>query len=165
MFNPSRDEARRFFLETWQKHKASQPLTDLERMTLAVLIDHPEYHRVLDAPDRFVDHDWRPEAGETNPFLHFAMHLSIEEQLSIDQPTGVRAGFEALVAKLGDAHAATHEVMDCLGEMIWHAQRHRTPPVPNLYLQCMAKKAGREHHDTLPPLDITTPGQVLPPRG
>jgi hypothetical protein len=93
------------------------------------------------------------------------MHLSIEEQLSIDQPTGVRAGFEALVAKLGDAHAATHEVMDCLGEMIWHAQRHRTPPDPNLYLQCMAKKAGREHHDTLPPLDITTPGQVLPPRG
>lgn len=165
MFNPSRDEARRFFLETWQKHKASQPLTDLERMTLAVLIDHPEYHRVLDAPDRFVDHDWRPEAGETNPFLHFAMHLSIEEQLSIDQPSGIRARIDALAHQHGDRHPALHDAMDGLAEMIWHAQRYRTAPDPARYLHCLDRKLGRDPDPAVAPLPADDgPGLILPPR-
>jgi hypothetical protein len=41
---------------------------------------------------------------------------------------------------LGDVMAAEHAMMDCLGEMIWHAQRNRTAPDPKLYLGCLAKK-------------------------
>ena len=89
MFNPSRDEARRFFFDTWRKHKASETLTDLERMTLAIMLLHPEYQAILDAPERYLEREWLPEDGQTNPFLHLAMHLSIEEQLSIDQPSGI----------------------------------------------------------------------------
>jgi hypothetical protein len=78
--------------------------------------------------------------GETNPFLHLAMHLSISEQLSIDQPPGVKARYQALARRLGDEHAAQHAVMDCLAEMIWQAQRHHLPPDGQAYLDCLERK-------------------------
>lgn len=140
MFNPSRDEARNFFIGVWQKHGSGAPLTDIERTTLAILLDHPEYQQHL-AEDR-LDRDWLPEHGETNPFLHWGMHLAIEEQLSVDQPAGIRELFVALRDKFGDAHAAKHEMMDGLAEMIWQAQRNRSAPDPQVYLDVLRKKAG-----------------------
>jgi hypothetical protein len=44
MFSPSRDQARRFLFDAWKKHKEHAPLTDLEKMALAVMLLHPEYH-------------------------------------------------------------------------------------------------------------------------
>jgi hypothetical protein len=34
MFTPSRDEARRFFFETWRKYGAGEPLSQLEALAL-----------------------------------------------------------------------------------------------------------------------------------
>jgi len=65
--------------------------------------------------------DYRVEDGRTNPFLHLSMHLAIAEQLSIDQPPGICAAYERLVQRRGDAHAAAHDVMECLGEIVWAA--------------------------------------------
>ncbi|MDK7178881.1 DUF1841 family protein, partial [Micrococcus luteus] len=62
--------------------------------------------------------------GQTNPFLHLSMHIALEEQISIDNPHGIREVFEQLSAKL-DEHAAHHEMMECLGQVIWQAQRNR----------------------------------------
>ena len=87
------------------------------------------------------ERDWRPENGETNPFLHLMMHLSISEQLGIDQPAGIRAAYTALANKHGDEHRAMHETMDCLAEMIWTSQRHGTPPDGAAYIACLEKKA------------------------
>ncbi|MDR3412791.1 MAG: DUF1841 family protein [Formivibrio sp.] len=140
LFTPSRDEARRFFIAVWQKHSSGQPLADIERITLAVLLDHPEYQRYLNESQ--LDHDWRPEQGETNPFLHIGMHLAIEEQLSIDQPAGIRALYQLLCQKLGSEHAAKHEMLDGLAEMIWQAQRQNTAPDPQIYLDILKRKTG-----------------------
>ncbi|TJZ75693.1 DUF1841 family protein [Chitiniphilus eburneus] len=140
MFNPSRDEARRFFIESWQKHQAAAPLTDLELMTVGVLLRHPEYHPFLSLD--YLDRDWPPEFGETNPFLHVSMHLAIEEQLSIDQPAGVRALHRALCEKLGDEHAALHAMTEGLAEMIWQAQRQGMPPDPDRYLDVLRALVG-----------------------
>ncbi len=140
MFNPSRDQARRFFFDAWSKFKAGRALSDLEAMALEHIGRHPEYHAILDQPDRYLDRDWPPEVGETNPFLHLSMHLSIGEQLTIDQPTGIQAHYRALLAALGDEHQAQHAVMDCLAEMIWQAQRHNRPPDAAAYLLCLEKK-------------------------
>jgi len=142
MFNPTRDQARRFLFDTWAKQKQSAPLTDLEKIALAVLVRHPEYHTIVDAPERYADLDYLPEFGETNPFLHMNMHLAIEEQLSINQPHGVRELYQALCQQTGDEHRAQHEMMDCLAEMIWQAQRSGTGPDGGLYLACMRGKAG-----------------------
>jgi hypothetical protein len=141
MFNPTRDQARDFLFELWEKHRASAPLTPLEGVALAVILEHPEYQAMLSAPERYRDSDWKPEGGETNPFLHMMMHLAIEEQLSIDQPPGIRGVVEALASRSGSAHDARHDVMDCLAEMIWQAQRNGAPFDNAAYLDCLARKS------------------------
>ncbi len=143
MFNPSRDDARRFFFDTWRKYRAQQPLEGLETTVLDTLLAHPEYHALLDQPGRYLERDYPPEFGETNPFLHLSMHLAIAEQLGIDQPPGIRAHYQALLEKTGDAMHAQHEIMDCLAEMIWQAQRHSTAFDPLIYFACLDKKQGK----------------------
>jgi hypothetical protein len=141
MFNPSRDQVRDFFFQAWARFEAGQPLSELEALAVEHGSRHPEYHAVLAQPERYRDQEWPPELGETNPFLHLSMHVSLSEQLAIDQPPGVKARYEALRARLGDEHAAQHAAMDCLGEMIWRAQRDGRPPDGEAYLACLAAKA------------------------
>jgi hypothetical protein len=143
MFNPTRDQSRQFLFDLWAKHLAGAPLTPLESMALSILLEHPEYHAVLENPERYLDRDWKPEGGETNPFLHLSMHLAIEEQLSIDQPPGIRAAAEALAKRSGSMHDARHDVMDCLAEMIWQAQRNGAGFDNAAYLDCLARKQAR----------------------
>jgi hypothetical protein len=140
MFNPTRDQVRDFFFAAWQKFNSKQTLTDLEIIAVEHITRHPEYHVILSQPERYQQQEWRPEMGETNPFLHLSMHLSISEQLSIDQPAGIKSRYLALTEHLGDEHAAHHEIMDCLAEMIWQAQRNNQPPDALAYLACLDKK-------------------------
>ena len=140
LFNPTREEARCFLFDTWRKHRDGLPLTDLEAMALDVMGLHPEYHAMLDNPGKYLDKDFSVEAGDVNPFLHLMMHLSIREQISIDQPPGVVLHHKRLTLKLGGVHEAEHAFMDCFGEMLWHAQRYGTAPDPAIYLDCLSRK-------------------------
>jgi hypothetical protein len=140
MFSPSRDQSREFLFDVWRKHKEKLPLTPLEAMALDIVMEHPEYHAVLEDRERYLDRDWKPEGGETNPFLHVAMHLAIAEQLSIDQPPGIRAAVGKLAARHGSMHEARHQVMECLAEVIWQAQRNATGFDNAIYLQCLERK-------------------------
>ena len=47
---------------------------------------------------------------------------------------------EALSRRHGCAHDARHDVMDCLAEMIWQAQRNGAPFDNAAYLDCLARK-------------------------
>lgn len=140
MYTPSRDQARRFFFDTWAKHRAGTPLQGLETTALAVILLHPEYHSLLDDRDRNLDRDFGPEQGGLNPFLHLSLHLAIEEQLAIDQPSGIAAAFRSLAARLDDEHEAKHAVLECLGETIWAAQRSATAPDGVAYLRCIEQR-------------------------
>lgn len=143
LFNPSRDEVRRFFFEAWRKYRATEPLTPLEGMAVEVIGMHPEYHAVLDTPEKYLEQEYFPEMGETNPFLHMSLHLSILEQLSIDQPPGIAAAYQSLRNKHGEAHPAQHDLMECLAETVWRAQRERTAPDGATYLAKIQKAAQR----------------------
>ena len=140
MFSPSRDEARRFLIGTWAKFRARESLSGLEQIAAGLIALHPEYHAILEAPERNIERDWRPEMGDVNPFLHLSLHLAVAEQLAIDQPPGIRAQFDRIRAKTGDEHAALHAVLDCLGEVVWSAQRHGTGPDPTLYIECLERR-------------------------
>lgn len=124
MFNPSRDEVREFFFNTWTKFKQNLILTDLEKITLGVTHMHPEYHAILSAPDQFKNQEYFPDLGETNPFLHMSLHLSILEQISINQPTGITDIYQQLKQQYKDDHNAQHAILECLAETIWQAQRN-----------------------------------------
>lgn len=141
MFNPSRDQVRNFFIEAWRKHRTREILTPLETIAADILQNHPEYHAVVEDPES-VERDFAPEDGQVNPFLHLSLHLAIEEQLSIDQPPGLRAAFDAACARHGERHAALHDVLECLGETIFDAQRNNAPPDGQAYLACLRRRAG-----------------------
>jgi hypothetical protein len=108
---------------------------------------HPEYHDELRHLDDALAAHYPVEAGRTNPFLHLSMHLTIAEQLSIDQPKGIKQAFELLRARLGNSlqahHEAHHEVMECLGQMIWESQRSGLPPDGHAYLDAVRSRATR----------------------
>ena len=143
MFAPSQHDVRRFFCEARRKTREAAPLTPLEAIACDWIEQHPEYHAELDDLDAALAADYAVEAGRTNPFLHLSMHLSISEQLGIDQPPGIRQAFELLAARRGSAHAAQHEVMECLGEMLWTAQRSGLPPDGAAYIDCVRRRATR----------------------
>jgi len=140
MFNPSREQARQFFFDTWRKYRQQEMLSAMENMALDVMLLHPEYQAVLEYPERYQDKDYLPEMGDTNPFLHMSMHIAIKEQLSIDQPVGIRHRFERLLKKTGEEHAAMHEAMECLAEMIWQAQRDQSTLDASVYFACLDRK-------------------------
>ncbi len=140
MFAPNREQVRQFFFDTWRKYRAGTLLEGLETIALDVILLHPEYHPALDVPDRSADREYPPEAGQMNPFLHLSLHLAIEEQLSIDQPPGIRAAFEAVLRKKGERHEALHAALECLGEMLWRAQRDSAAPDAQAYLECLKKR-------------------------
>jgi hypothetical protein len=133
LYNPSRDQVRQFFFDSWAKFKQQLPLTDLEKIAIDVIQMHPEYHVILDAPERYMQQQYFPEMGETNPFLHMSLHLSVIEQINIDQPIGIRAIYDQLCKRhqnLGpdeSRHQALHALVECLAETIWQSQRNNTP--------------------------------------
>ncbi len=144
MFNPSRPDVRQFYFETWRKYQQKIPLTGAELTALAIIQEHPEYHELLTQTERYRQRDFPPELGAANPFLHLSMHLALQEQLAIDQPQGVRQYYQRLLSLYGAADAAQHEMMDCLGEMIWQAQRRQTAFDHEIYFSCMDKKLSDE---------------------
>jgi hypothetical protein len=144
MFNPTRDQVRNFFIESWRKHRSGEVLTAMETIAAEIVALHPEYHALVEDPDS-VERDFPPEAGQINPFLHLSLHLAIEEQLSIDQPPGIRAAFEAACARRGDRHEAMHDALECLGEMLYESQRKGTLPDAAAYLAGLRRRAGGGH--------------------
>ncbi|MBA2723017.1 MAG: DUF1841 family protein, partial [Methylibium sp.] len=102
-----------------------------------------EYHADLTDADAALSASYTVEEGRSNPFLHLSMHLSITEQLSVDQPVGIKQAFALLAAKRGSAHEAQHELMECLGEMLWASQRSGLPPDGEAYIDCVRRRATR----------------------
>ena len=143
MFAPSQNDVRRFFCDAFRKQRDGAPLTPLEAMAADWIAAHPEYHGDLADADAALAAVFDVEAGRTNPFLHLSMHLSISEQVSIDQPRGIKQAFELLAARRGSAHEAQHEVMECLGEMMWASQRSGLPPDGQKYIECVRRRATR----------------------
>ncbi len=143
MFQPSQHDVRRFFCAVYRKWRAALPLAPIEAQAADWIDAHPEYHAELADLDAALAAAYTVEDGRTNPFLHLSMHLSISEQVAIDQPAGIRQAVGLLTARCGSRHAAQHAVMDCLGEMVWASQRSGLPPDGHAYLDCVRQRATR----------------------
>ena len=172
MFQPSQHDVRRFFCETYARLRQGMPLDPMQAKAATWVDAHPEYHADLADLEAALAAVYTVEDGRTNPFLHLSMHLSIDEQCAIDQPTGIRQAVELLArrhlgattraaaaatghltgirqavqllaARRGTLHDAHHEVMECLGEMIWASQRSGLPPDGHAYLDAVRRRATR----------------------
>ncbi|MGH8761081.1 MAG: DUF1841 family protein [Burkholderiales bacterium] len=142
MFNPSREDVRRFFFEAWRKYRTQAALEGLEKTALEVALLHPEYHALLESEERNIERDFLPEGGQLNPFLHLSLHLALAEQISIDQPRGIRGLYAQLLTHAHSQHDALHLLLECLGEAVWRAQRDHAAPDEEAYLDCIRRKLG-----------------------
>ncbi|MDJ0709749.1 MAG: DUF1841 family protein [Woeseiaceae bacterium] len=142
MFGQNRDELRQMYADAWNKRCAGKPMSPLEVQIADVVESHPEYHG--DMTGEGLTRDFGPEGGRTNPFLHMGLHLGIREQVATNRPTGIARIYESLAKRMGDAHAAEHEMIECLAEVLWEAQRDNRPPDEARYLENLRQLAGRK---------------------
>lgn len=127
---------RQFYCDSWNKAKQNKPLEAVEKQVVSVIQEHPEYHPLIENPDKAKSRDYLPEMNETNPFLHMSMHLGIREQVGMDRPAGIGALLKSIAMKEGE-HEAEHKVMGCLAEAIMKAQAEQTEPDDIAYLDCI----------------------------
>jgi hypothetical protein len=133
IFGQDRGELRRMYADAWKKRREALPLSPLETGIADVIAMHPEYHADVVGDD--LDRDYSPDGGRTNPFLHMGLHLGIREQVATDRPAGIATVYQAVVARVGDVHAAEHEMIECLAETLWEAQGSNQPPDEAKYLE------------------------------
>lgn len=139
MFGQDRTELRQMFFTSWKKHQNKQLMEPLEAVVAKIVELHPEYHALFENEATELDKDYTPEMGQTNPFLHMAMHISIQEQLSTKRPTGIEQLYQSMLNKNKDPHETEHLMMECLGKMLWEAQSQNRMPDENDYLSCLKK--------------------------
>jgi len=85
--------------------------------------------------------EYHPEHGQSNPFLHMGMHIALREQVASDRPVGIRDLTRKLLLKYRDGHEMEHQMMECLGESLWRAQRDQTEPDELAYMENLQRLA------------------------
>jgi len=143
MFGQDRSQLRRMFFSAWRKHQTREIVEPLEQIIIQIIQQHPEYHALLEDEEANLDKDYTPETGQTNPFLHIAMHIGIQEQLASRRPDGITESYSQLLRTFSDPHEVEHQMMECLAEMMWQSQRSGTQPDEVAYLECLRKRSQR----------------------
>lgn len=147
LYQPTQADVRRFFCAVYAKSLNYSNLEAIETIASLWIDEHPEYHANLkdvDAALLDLSHLIHTDDGETNPFLHLSMHLTITEQCSIDQPKGIRQAVELLTARLDSLHDAHHVVIEYLGRMIWDAQQNKQAPDGQAYVEAVQRRATKD---------------------
>lgn len=132
-------ETRQMYFSSWNKYRAQLKLTPLEHEIVQVMLAHPEYQHFIENPEKYHEHTYYPEFGETNPFLHMGLHLGIREQIATDRPTGINNIYRQLLTKYADALKVEHLMMEQLAECLWHSQKNNAPPDEHQYLTALTE--------------------------
>ena len=122
MFTSDRSKQRQYLKQAWEKYTRQDQLEPLELQLAKIVEKHPEYHDLI----KNLDSEYFPEQGNTNPFLHINLHLTLQDQLTMDQPQGIRGIHNRLLVKIKDEHEVEHMMMEHIAEMIFNAQKNNT---------------------------------------
>ena len=133
-----RDQVRQVYLEVWRKLQQNRVLEPMEALIADVIESHPEYHALLNDDSEIRQREFTPDGGQINPFLHMGMHIALREQAGADRPPGIKPVYQKLIRDRGQ-HEAEHAMMECLGQVLWSAQRDQREPDEAAYLECLKK--------------------------
>jgi len=133
VFFQDRKSQREFLAKSWQKYTSNIPLEPLEEQLVSIIEIHPEYQDLITN----IDSEYFPEQGEINPFLHINLHLALKDQLSLNEPNGVREVHQKLIYHFKDQHVVEHLMMECIAEMIYLSQKNNTAMDQESYLNCI----------------------------
>ena len=132
MFSQDRKKQREFLYKSWQKYTSNQSLDPLEKQLVSIIEIHPEYHDLIGNTES----EYFPEQGEVNPFLHINLHLALRDQLTLNQPKGIKVVHQKLISNYKDSHKVEHLMMECIEEMIYISQKNNTTMDQERYLEC-----------------------------
>ena len=133
MFYQDRKKQREFLANSWQKYTRNKPLEPLEKQLASIIEIHPEYHDLIGN----IDSECFPEHDGVNPFLHINLHLALRDQLSSNQPKGVKEVDQKLINLCKDPYEVEHLMMECIEEMIYISQKSNTTMDQESYLNCI----------------------------
>ena len=136
MFGQNRHQLRQYYHDVWQKSQTGQTMSALESGIAQVIEQHPEYHGMF-KNDNSLEQEYFVEDGQTNPYLHMGLHISLHEQISTNRPAGIQDLYRQLQIKFGNAHDTEHQMMECLTESLWLSQRNNQPPSEQDYLTAL----------------------------
>lgn len=130
MYTDDRNAYRKIFFDVWQKYLKKLPLEAVEIQVLAVILNHPEYHALLENPQTFMSQEF---ALEENPFFHMSLHIALREQLQLDRPAGIKQISQNLLQKYS-AHDAEHMMTTVMAQVMFQAQQTGMAPDEGSYL-------------------------------
>lgn len=139
MLEADRQKLRQKYFDVWNRHIEKLPMEPLDIQICDLILAHPEYHIVFSQPDKYLDKDYLPEQGESNPFLHLSLHLGIREQISTNRPAGINEIYENLMSRYQDSHQVEHIIMECMMTQLFEAQQKQQMPNEQAYIEALQK--------------------------
>lgn len=139
MLEANRQQLRQKYFDVWNRHVEKLPMEPLDLQICDLILAHPEYHAIFGQADKFIDKDYLPEQGESNPFLHLSLHLGIREQISTNRPAGMNAIYENLMSRYQDSHHVEHILMECMMAQLFEAQQKQQIPDEQAYIEALQK--------------------------
>ena len=133
MFTSDRSKQRQYLKQAWGKYTRHEQLEPLELQLSKIVEKHPEYQNIINN----LDSDYFPEHGQTNPFLHINLHLTLQDQIKMDQPKGIKKIHTKLLVKVKDSHEVEHMMMEHIAEMIFNAQKNNSAFNLDGYIQAL----------------------------
>ncbi|MES2205023.1 MAG: DUF1841 family protein [Pseudomonadota bacterium] len=139
MLEADRQKLRQKYFDVWNRHIEKLPMEPLDLQISDLILAHPEYHTIFSQPDKYLDKDYLPEQGESNPFLHLSLHLGLREQISTNRPAGINAIYENLMSRYQDSHQVEHILMECMMAQLFEAQQKQQMPDEQSYIEALKK--------------------------
>ncbi len=133
MFTSDRSKQRQYLKQAWGKYTRHEQLEPLELQLAKIVEKHPEYQNIFNN----LDSEYFPEQGQTNPFLHINLHLTLQDQITMDQPKGIKKIHTKLLVKVKDSHEVEHMMMEHIAEMIFNAQKNNSAFNLDGYIQAL----------------------------
>ena len=133
MFTSDRSKQRQYLKQAWEKYTSQEQLEPLELQLSKIVEQHPEYQNLI----KNLGSEYFPEQGNTNPYLHINLHLTLQDQITMDQPKGIKEIHSQLLLKIKDAHEVEHMMMENIAEMIFNAQKNNAAFDLDGYIQAL----------------------------
>jgi len=133
VFTSDRSKQRQYLKQAWEKYTSQEQLEPLELQLSKIVEQHPEYQNLI----KNLDSEYFPEQGNTNPYLHINLHLTLQDQITMDQPKGIKEIHSQLLLKIKDAHEVEHMMMEHIAEMIFNAQKNNAAFDLDVYIQAL----------------------------
>ena len=133
MFTSDRSKQRQYLKQAWEKYTSQEQLEPLELQLSKIVEQHPEYQNLI----KNLDSEYFHEQGNTNPYLHINLHLTLQDQITMDQPKGIRDIHSQLIVKIKEALEVEHMMMEHIAEMIFNAQKNNAAFDLDVYIQAL----------------------------